>query len=1508
MRWAQFVLIFLPISLSSNIPCGKSFLACENDASKLKDSFISTVSQSYLSRFQSPISAKDSAAGQSTRIPDALFEAAAVEAKRETLSLYNYSDVSLIHSAHRLWSSVEQYGRMHAVDDISFRQAKPAHVAIAMTKKLTKLGMREKDLRFGVPSSVLANAIGEGCPLSSPLSCPPTEYRSFTGLCNNVNRPDSGASHTPLARFVKAEYADGISSIRHSSAGRALPSPRGLSVSLFSPSGTAHNEVTILFAHWWQFLSSDMIGVSPTQTVVSGESSPLPCCRRGFVHPECDAVDIPAADPAYRGRVSCIPHSRSIVAARENCALGPREQANLASSFLDASAIYGSTMERARKMRQFEFGLLRTWGGHGDLPDADSNILCTSKDGRCVLSGSTEANILPGVAALHTIWIKQHNRIAKKLRALNSHWTDDKLYEEARKIVSAQMQHVTYNEFLPILLGNDNIKRYGLNLHSSGFDADYDMNIDATVLNEFAVTFPYVAWALLPSHSLTKAFNDPSKIYEPLGVETVLKTLMTITIAKPSLRMNDEVRSEFLKNKRDDGYGMDLVSIAIKQGRDHGIPGYTTVRAQCGLGKIRYFADLGEVFHEEVKSEYITTIYDAVEDIDLLVGVLAERPLKGSLIGPTLACLISKQFQRTRRGDRFWYENYFTPSSFNEKQLDEIRKTKLAEIICANSDVRRIVPRVFMLENIFENNPISCNATGLMSSPHFDAWKDKEIIQRFPVKTETIAKVIRLAATNLKDQAKREISNIKHNQKEFQKGDPLFAYSNMMRAKPHAKTVSQISAVLLETTKLLVKGEMLREDEKLPPLDSATLATILPEIDVSSFVNNYTAFLSADGQWTEEECLPRMLPCDHTTRYRSYNGWCNNLRFPHYANSFGPLRHILPPQYDDGFDVPRWRAKSGRSLPNPRKVSNVVHEDKDISHVKFTHMVMQFGQLLDHEMTHSPVARGPNDEILNCTRCDSPDKISVHCMPIRVESDDPFFPTHYPDGEARCLPFARSLLGQLNLGYRNQMNQLTSYIDGSVLYGSTKCEAKELRLFTRGLLNFTDFGHGEFMLPQGPQEKDCRSLPHSPCFVAGDERNSHQPGLTVMHTMFMREHNRIAMQLSAMNPHWSDEVVYQETRRIVVAVMQQITFAEFLPKIVGSDLLEQENLVPLKNGYFSGYDESCDASISQPFATAAFRFGHTLIRRMFPRMTNAYKNMTEKVDLAMHFGHVGPLYDHKQGGMDTMLMGLLGTPSMAFDRHITNAVRNHLFMRRGEPTSGMDLIAINMLRARDHGVQPYNDLREFCGLPRATKFDDLKNEIDEAGIKALQSVYEHVDDIDLFPGLVSEAPRKGALLGTTMSCILAEQFGRLKRCDRFYYENDNAAAKFTPNQLNEIRKIRLASIFCANSKYLKTIQPNVFDIPDDLMNAQVSCKDVPQIDLSHWKDRRHCEMNGRTIQMGESTHITPCITCTCTLEGVMCNPTRVNSCEKLSHKYLFSDISKDTSCMIQCSDMMKNRK
>jgi peroxidase len=102
--------------------------------------------------------------------------------------------------------------------------------------------------------------------------------------------------------------------------------------------------------------------------------------------------------------------------------------------------------------------------------------------------------------------------------------------------------------------------------------------------------------------------------------------------------------------------------------------------------------------------------------------------------------------------------------------------------------------------------------------------------------------------------------------------------------------------------------------------------------------------------------------------------------------------------------------------------------------------------------------------------------------------------------------------------------------------------------------------------------------------------------LTSLHIIFLRQHNLLANKLAAINPHWNDEVLYQETRRIVGALMQHITYNEFLPSLLGRTTMDAYGLTPQTHGYSSSYDENANPSITNEFSTAAFRMGHSLIQ------------------------------------------------------------------------------------------------------------------------------------------------------------------------------------------------------------------------------------------------------------------------------------------------------------------------
>ena len=156
------------------------------------------------------------------------------------------------------------------------------------------------------------------------------------------------------------------------------------------------------------------------------------------------------------------------------------------------------------------------------------------------------------------------------------------------------------------------------------------------------------------------------------------------------------------------------------------------------------------------------------------------------------------------------------------------------------------------------------------------------------------------------------------------------------------------------------------------------------------------------------------------------------------------------------------------------------------------------------------------------------------------------------------------------LGSKEQVNQITHWLDTSNVYGSQDSIANQLRFNSSGLMNVIE-ENGQEILPkdeENPRCQDPQGTVHT-CALAGDLRVNEQPTLGSMHALFIKEHNRIARRLKELNPNWNDEKLYQEAKRIVNAEWQHIIYNEWLPQLIGVELLERFDLRPLTGKEFS---------------------------------------------------------------------------------------------------------------------------------------------------------------------------------------------------------------------------------------------------------------------------------------------------------------------------------------------------
>jgi len=504
------------------------------------------------------------------------------------------------------------------------------------------------------------------------------------------------------------------------------------------------------------------------------------------------------------------------------------------------------------------------------------------------------------------------------------------------------------------------------------------------------------------------------------------------------------------------------------------------------------------------------------------------------------------------------------------------------------------------------------------------------------------------------------------------------------------------------------------------------------------------------------------------TEVRRLDGSQNNLQKPDLNQADTVFLRQTEESYGDGVDSP-----SGADRPNPRHVSNVVLNQRGRAQDqrKLSNMVWAWGQFLDHDITFTPNPGRPD-------------------WNIAVPKGDKHFDK---DGTGKAIiPFSRSTAAPgTGLGTdqpRRQVNGITGWVDASMVYGSSEERARALRSFEGGKLKV-----GEGNLPphntMGLDNDNPMRRREDALLVAGDVRANENLGLLSLHTVFLREHNRLCEQFAAQDPTLSDEQLYQMARKVVGAQVQKITYDEFLPSILGEDAVSE----------YQGYKPDVDPRISNVFSTAAYRMGHSQIEPILWREGADGEAIPER-DIALLHAYFAP-ERLSEGGVAPLLRGLTAFIQEPTDEKVSLALRNMLFGRPGH--GGMDLASINIQRGRDHGLPDYNGVRKAFGMTPAGSFSEISS--DPEVVNKLSEAYGTVDKLDPWVGFLAEDHAPGAAVGESLQLILADQFERLRDGDRFWYQNDPDLATYQ----DEIESTTLVDLLRRNTE----IEGEIDDTP-----------------------------------------------------------------------------------------------
>ncbi len=602
-----------------------------------------------------------------------------------------------------------------------------------------------------------------------PSLVPVGVYGPIDEVGNNVANPDWGAAPADqpggaaiqLLRLSPVDYANGIATpslpgngvTLGPTSGLPIASPRTISNDVFNQSPTLFgspstdintvdgNGLSDFGYSFGQFMDHDM-DLTPDQT---GFPVPSP-------NPDKDGnqgFNIPADKTNPGDPIASLAFSRSQYDPTTGTSTGnPRQQIQAVTSYLDLSQVYGSSQVVSDALRTFSGGLLKTSPGNmlpydnltyftqdqiNALNMANSGPLPESS---LYAAGDVRANENTELTALTTLFVRNHNAIATELAQANPTWTDEQLFQEARKLNVAEYQNIIYTQYLPALLGPDAPAYTG-----------YDPTVNATIATEFSTVAFRFGHSML-NNTVERDSNNGSSVGNvPLAVDFFDPNLVNPSGAiDPYTGLTGTDIGAYLKGDadstaqavdtlavsavRDDLFGNglqggeDLISRDIWRARDDGIGTYNQVRVAFGLPAItdtditetdpvtgttfisHGFEQITSNVHVqyELETAYATTIAAGgfAGDIDPFVGGMAEDHLPGSDMGPLFTAVLANQFSRLENGDQFFYLNEsFTPAELGILQ----QGSTLGQIITTNTGVTNLQSNVFL-------NPVLSQQSG----------------------------------------------------------------------------------------------------------------------------------------------------------------------------------------------------------------------------------------------------------------------------------------------------------------------------------------------------------------------------------------------------------------------------------------------------------------------------------------------------------------------------------------------------------------------------------------------------------------------------------------------------------------------------------------------------------------------------------------------------------------------------------------------------------------------------